>query len=86
MRASKGCKASEMDSRVAFWAFIQSVLHSSCVNCRSEGGGRSHHPNGCTFSAPVPAARAGGVRRGLVAGRIRPARSAIGMYWPIPGN
>ena len=34
---------------------------------RSEGGAEPH-PNGCTFSAPVPAAGAGGVRRGLIAG------------------
>ena len=47
------------------------------------GGGAEPHPIGCTFTAPVPAARAGGVRRGPVAGADPAGEFSDRDGWPV---
>ena len=46
-------------------------------------GGRSPHPNGCILLARVPAARAGGVRRGLGADPVPAGEFSEGDDWGI---
>ena len=57
--------------------------NKNCSNSRSEGGAEPH-PNGCILLARVPAARAGGVRRGLGADPVPAGEFCQGMGWPVP--